>query len=200
MRSITGLWRWRGNPLCRPSDRREAWLALCAAVLIVVLAPLAGWLGAGATHDALLHTAHQQRNSRQLAWATAESSTRRAPLESDPESAAQHAEHQRVVAHWKGPDGSTHRGVVGMPHRVRAGHRFQVWTDTRGRLASRPMSPRAAASHSVLAGLAVGALTAAALEGGRRLAVRQVMRRRYARWDAEWQRIGPDWGRTGSNS
>ena len=62
------------------------------------------------------------------------------------------------------------------------------------------MSARTASSYAALAGLAAGAGAVGAMEAGRRLSVRQLLRRRYARWDEEWARIGPDWGRTGTNS
>lgn len=199
MRSIVGLWRWRGNPLCRRSDRREAWLALCAVVLIVVITPAVGWLGTSAAHDALLKNAKEQQRSRHQVWATAESVQTRAPLDTDPETAAQSPERHRVVAHWAAPDGSSHKSTVATKHHVQPGDRFRVWTDAEGRVVKRPMSPGTASSYAALAGLAAAVGAAAAAETGRRLTVRQLLRRRYARWDEEWARIGPDWGRTGSN-
>lgn len=200
MRSIAGLWRWRGNPLCRRSDRREAWLALCAVILTVVAAPLLGWLGASAAHGALLETVREQQRGRHQVWATVESVQTRAPLDSDPESAAQRPDRSAVVAHWSGPDGSNHKNSVAAQQRVQPGERFRLWTDEQGRAVNAPMSPRTASSYAALAGLAAGAAAVGAMETGRRLALRQLLRRRYARWDEEWARIGPDWGRTGSNS
>ena len=84
---------------------------------------------------------------------------------------------------------------------MQPGERFRIWTDEKGRVVTRPMSARTASSYAALAGLAVAAGGAVgAMEAGRRLTVRQLLRRRYAAWDAEWARIGPDWGRTGSNN
>jgi len=201
MRSVIGLWRWRDNPLCRRSDRREGWLTLCAVLLIAIGAPLVGMLGAGSAHDALLRNVREQQRTRHPVWATVESVQSRAPLDSDPESAGQHAGRRHVIAQWAGPDGSSHKNALGTQQRVRQpGDRFRIWTDARGHLVHRPLSARTASSHAALAGLAAGAAAAGLVEGGRRLAVRQLMRRRYARWDRDWQRIGPDWGRTGSNS
>ncbi|MGH3311801.1 MAG: Rv1733c family protein [Streptomyces sp.] len=200
MRSIVGLWRWRGNPLRRRSDSREGLLALGAVVLIVVGAPLVGWLGAGVAQDALLRSAHEERLTRHQVWARAESVRTREPLDADPESAGQHTGRRHVVALWAGPDGSSHRSTIGTERRVRQGDRFRLWTDERGRVAARPMTPRTASSYAALAGLALGATAAVGVEAGRRLTVRQLLRRRYALWDAEWDRIGPDWGRTGSTN
>ncbi|WP_314173550.1 Rv1733c family protein [Streptomyces winkii] len=200
MRAIVGLWRWRGNPLCRRSDRREAWLALGAMVLAVVLAPLAGWLGGSAAQGALLENAKEQQRRHHQVWATAESVQDRAPLDADPESASQQPDRRHVVAHWAGPDGSAHKSTVTTQHKVQPGERFRIWTDARGMPANRPMAPETALSYAALAGLVTAAGAAGAMEAGRRLTMRQLLRRRYAVWDAEWSRIGPDWGRTGSNS
>ncbi|MGP3988321.1 Rv1733c family protein [Streptomyces sp. 3N207] len=200
MRSVVGLWRWRGNPLCRRTDRREAWLTFWAALLIVLGTPLVGWGAAEAAHEALLHTAQEQRDQRQRIWATVEHVTVLPPLDSEREAAAGAPNRNRVTAHWTGPDGSRHTGVLVLRHPVEAGSRFPVWADMHGRLTSRPMSVRSADSYSLLAGLAGAACTAGVLEAGRRTAVRLLLRRRYARWDEEWGRIGPDWGRTGTSS
>lgn len=199
MRAIVGLWRWRGNPLCRRSDRREAWLALGAMILVVIVAPLVGWLGASVAHGSLLKTAEEHQRVRHHVWATAESVQDRAPLDSDPESASHH-DRRHVVAHWAGPDGSSHKNTVTTQNRVQPGERFRIWTDADGMVTSRPMSPQTASSYAALAGLAAGAGAVGTVEAGRRLAMRQLLRRRYALWDAEWSRIGPDWGRTGSNN
>src|SRR5690606_29315652 len=75
MRSIRGLWRWRGNPLCRRSDRQEAWLSLCAALLIAVGAPLAGWYGATLAQDSLRANAAEQQRERRLVSAIVEDTT-----------------------------------------------------------------------------------------------------------------------------
>ncbi|MFG3255200.1 hypothetical protein [Streptomyces sp. NPDC048172] len=201
MRTVVGLWRWRGNPLCRRTDRREAWLALWAALLIAVGAPAAGLLTAAATHDALLRTAREQQHERHRTWARAVDTTVRPGLRTDPASAAPGRDRGRVSVRWLGPaDGKPHTGSIAVHQRVRPGERFQVWTDGRGHLTARPMSARSASSHSLLAGLAAGAGAATVLELARRLAVREVMRRRYARWDEEWGRIGPDWGRAGTSN
>ncbi|MFF9559217.1 hypothetical protein ACF1DY_25795 [Streptomyces albus] len=201
MRTIVGLWRWRGNPLCRRTDRREAWLSLWAAVLMVLGAPLVGLWTEEATQSALLRAAAEQQGDRQRTWATVLHVTVRPPLDSETETAAGRQQNRNeVTARWAGPDGAPHTGTVVLRRPIRPGDRFSVWTDGRGRLTSRPMSARGAASHSLLAGLAAGAASVAVLEAARRVAVRLVLRRRYALWDEEWGRIGPDWGRAGSSS
>lgn len=200
MRSITGLWRWRRNPLCRRSDRREALLALCAALLIALGAPAAGLTGGLLAHEELLGAVREQQRERHATWATVQQLVMPRPgLGTDPDDPAADEKH-RVVAYWTGPDGATETGTTEAGHPVRPGDRFRVWTDDSGRITSRPLSETTASSQALLAGLVSAAATAAVVEAGRRLAVRQLLRRRYARWDAEWARIGPDWGRTGSSS
>ncbi|GEB48312.1 MULTISPECIES: hypothetical protein [Streptomyces] len=199
MRTIVGLWRWRGNPLCRRTDRGEAWLTLWATVLIVVGAPLAGLLTAQATHETLLRSAQEQQRERQRVWATAERVAVRPSFDnSDPESVSRRPTRARVTARWTAPDGRQHSATFTVRHHVRQGGRIPVWIDRAGRLTSRPMSTRGASSHALLAGAAVGACAGGGLEVARRLGVRLLLRRRYARWDEEWARIGPDWGRAGT--
>ncbi|MFI1203723.1 hypothetical protein ACH4VR_30545 [Streptomyces sp. NPDC020883] len=60
-----------------------------------------------------------------------------------------------------------------------------------------------ARTHAALAGVAgVAAATAVGwlVEGGRRLAVRRLMARRFRRWGAAWARAGQDWGRADAGS
>ncbi|WP_219636585.1 hypothetical protein [Streptomyces sp. AJS327] len=208
MRVITGLWRWRGNPLCRASDRHEAWLTCCAVLLVVVAAPLAGWFGAGQVRSALLADMREQRLERRVVAAVAEQVTQESPAkpedprdaESDYGSPDGQKPRLRVTASWPVPDGTRRSGTVTLHHVVHPGERFRMWTDSRGRPVGRPMEERSATSHAALAGVAITAAMVATVEAGRRLAVRNLLRGRYARWEAEWRRIGPDWGRTGSSN
>ncbi|MCT2591339.1 hypothetical protein LHJ74_15730 [Streptomyces sp. N2-109] len=201
MRAVAGLWRWRRNPLCRRSDRREAWLALWALLLILFVAPVVGMLSGVLTHEELLATVRAQRLERHAVWATAEQLTvPRRPLDSDTEDSAESEGRRGVIAYWSGPDGATRTGPADVGHEVRPGDRFRVWTNDDGELTSPPLSGATASSQAMLAGVVAAAATAAAVEIGRRLAVRQLLRRRYARWDDEWARIGPDSGRAGTNS
>nr|WP_206323812.1 hypothetical protein [Streptomyces sp. HNM0574] len=194
------MWRWRGNPLCRRTDRREAWVALWAALTMLLGAPLAGWCTAEVTREALVKTAHEQRAERQRVWATAEEIVILPPADTDPESATPEDRRSRVIARWAGPDGNVHKGAVRAGRDVQPGDRFMIWTDKRGKATSRPVSVRTAGAHAMLAGVAAAASAAALVEGARRLAVRGILRRRYAEWAAEWRRIGPDWGRTGTGN
>jgi hypothetical protein len=194
VRAISGLWRWRHNPLRRGTDLAEAWVGLLALLLILVAAPVIGSLTGTAAQDALQRSVREQHDSRRLVTATVLREVQRSPLDADPEASSGRAPRTRVVADWTAPDGTSRQGTVmaalETPHRG----------DLHGRTAARPLDPATATTHAVLAGTGAALLIAGLVEGGRRLAVWRMVRRRYARWDQAWDRAGPDWGRTGTGS
>ncbi|MCX5053227.1 MULTISPECIES: hypothetical protein [unclassified Streptomyces] len=201
MRTIGGLWRWRHNPLRRTSDLVEAWLTLVALLLILVAAPVIGSVVGTIAQDALQQSVRDQRAARHLVTATVVRKLDRSPLDTDPESTSSRDLRSRVLADWTAPDGSGHHGAalasLASPHR---GDHFRIWTDLHGQIVARPLDAATATTHAVLAGFGAAMLTAGAVEGGRRLIVWRMVRRRYARWDQAWDRAGPDWGRTGAGS
>ncbi|WP_318204912.1 hypothetical protein [Streptomyces sp. SCL15-4] len=201
MRALTGLWRWRRNPLRRATDLAEAWAALVALLLMAVAAPVTGWLVGTAAEDALQRSARQQQHARHLVTATVVRELGGALPEADPEPASARQSRSRVLAYWTGPDGSRRHGPVladlKSPHR---GDRFGLWTDPHGRATGRPLDSATATTHAALAGLGAALLTAALAETARRVTVWRLVRRRYARWDQAWDRAGPDWGKAGTGS
>ncbi|MEU3417312.1 MULTISPECIES: Rv1733c family protein [Streptomyces] len=200
MRAVTGLWRWRRNPLCRATDLAEAWVALVALVLITVVAPLTGALVGFVAEDSLQRAARMEQHTHHPVMATVVRPLGRAP-EGDPDSAGAHEARSRVLADWPAPDGSAHRGPVladlKSPH---AGDHFGLWTDPQGRITTRPLDSVTATAHAVLAGFGAALLTAGLVETARRLIVWRMVRRRYARWEQAWDRAGPDWGKAGTGS
>jgi hypothetical protein len=201
MRAISGLWRWRHNPLRRTTDLVEAWVALAALLLILVVAPLAGALVGGRAQGALQKSVREQRASRHLVTATVVRALDGSPLDADPESSTGRDTLTRVVADWTAPDGSVHRApVMANLDTPQPGDRFTIWTDRQGRTVARPLDSATAATHAVLAGFGAALTAAGLVEGGRRLIVWRMVRRRYARWDQAWDKAGPDWGRTGAGS
>ncbi|UXY25968.1 Rv1733c family protein [Streptomyces sp. HUAS TT20] len=201
MRAISGLWRWRRNPLRRTSDLAEAWVALLALLLIVVAAPVIGSLVGAVAQDALQQSVVDQHHSRHPVTATVVRKLDSARLEPDPDSTSAHDSRSRVLADWTAPDGTRNHGPVmsdlKSPHK---GDHFRLWTDSHGRIVARPLDSATATTHAVLAGFGAALLTAGVVESGRRLIVWRMVRRRYARWDQAWDRAGPDWGRTGTGS
>ncbi|WP_399881892.1 hypothetical protein ACGH7X_04615 [Streptomyces sp. BBFR51] len=201
MRAIRGLWRWRGNPLCRATDLAEAWTALTALLLIVSVAPLVGVLVGGVAQNALQRSVREQHEARHRVTATVVRALERSPLTVDPESSSGGDLRTRVLADWTAPDGSRHEGpvMVGIDD-PDSGDRFAIWTDARGRAVTRPLDSATATTHAVLAGFGTAVAAAALVEAARRIAVCRMVRRRYARLEQEWDRAGPDWGRTGAGS
>ncbi|MFD5268146.1 hypothetical protein [Streptomyces sp. NPDC058335] len=201
MRAIGGLWRWRHNPLRRATDLVEAWVALTALLLILLVAPVLGSLVGALAQDTLQQAVREQRHSRHQVTATVVRKLQGSLLEADPETASGRESRTRVLADWTAPDGTPHQGAVlaGLKSPRRGDH-FPLWTDTHGRLVARPLDSATATTHAVLAGFGAALLTAGLVEGVRRLVVRRMLRRRYARWDQAWDRAGPDWGRTGTGS
>ncbi|WP_432158540.1 Rv1733c family protein [Streptomyces sp. bgisy153] len=201
MRAIGGLRRWRHNPLCRTTDLVEAWTALTALLLILLLTPVAGVLTGKAAYAALQRSVREQHASRHEVAATVVRRTAESPFRADPDGGSGRGTRTRVLAEWSAPDGTLRRQPVltGIA-RPRAGDRFRIWTDRQGRVAARPLDSATATVHAVLAGFGAALLAAGAGEAARRTVVRCLMRRRYERWDQAWERAGPDWGRTGAGS
>lgn len=204
MQAISGIRRWRGNPVCRPTDRHEAWVALAALLMIFLGAPVLGWLGGSLTDDALQQSVRAQQAQRHLTPAVVvrkASGTSR--FAQDPESAVVTEDSSRtsVVAGWRAPDGTERTGKVSTTSAVtEPGTRIRIWTDERGLPATRPMDPATARTHAVLAGVGTALVAAGLTETARRLVVWRMMQRRYTRLDRAWAEVGPDWGRTGTGS
>jgi hypothetical protein len=201
VRAIGGLWRWRHNPLCRATDLAEAWVALAGLLLILFAAPLAGVLVGGAAQDSLQRSVREQHEARHRVTATVIRPLERSPLTIDPEGASGGNIRSRVLADWTAPDGSRHEATVTAGIATpRTGDHFAIWTDGQGRTVARPLDSATATTHAVLAGFGAALAAAALIETGRRVVVWRMVRLRYARWDREWDRAGPDWGRTGAGS
>ncbi|MET7641281.1 hypothetical protein [Streptomyces sp. NPDC005438] len=200
MRTITGLWRWRGNPLYRRGHRLEAAVTMTAVLLIVLASPLAGWAAATTARHSLDATIREQHRQRERVWATVDRPVRHPPVDTDPETSSRRDAHRRVLAQWTGPGGGQHSGVVEVDRRMRPGTKFSLWVDRRGEVAMPPLDRRTASSHVALSGVVAGIGTAGLIEGARRLLNRLLLRRRHDRWEKEWAKVGPDWGRMGRAS
>ncbi|MFG2631000.1 hypothetical protein [Streptomyces sp. NPDC048473] len=202
MRAVAGVWRWRRNPLRRATDRREAWVALVALLLMVLAAPSVGWVCGSFTDNALQKSVRAQQAQRHATTAVV---VRRAPgaphFATDPEVSSERSAQTSVVARWKAPDGTNRRGTVTTSsRRTDPGAEVEIWTDLDGRAALRPMDAPTAHTHAALAGLGAMLLAVGLVEGGRRLIVWRMVRGRYIRIDRAWAKAGPDWGRTGTGS
>lgn len=199
MRTITGLWHWRRNPLYRRTDRVEAWAALLCGALLLAGAPWVALTAGSATERSLLESAAAERSLRKQTDATVRRPLGRPAYDADPETAQ--ATRTQVLARWTAPDGTARTGrIVAPPGADGPGDRFRIWTDLNGTPTRPPMPPMMAQTHAWLAGIGAATVWAVLVEGVRRGVRWRIVRFRYACWDREWARVGPDWGRTGTGS
>ena len=151
MRAISGLWRWRHNPLRRTTDLVEAWVALVALLLIMVAAPVLGSLVGSVAQDALQQSVRDQHQARHLVTATVVRGLGRSALEPDPETSSGRDIRSRVLADWTAPDGTRQHGQVTAslksPH---VGDHFALWTDQHGRTVTRPLDSATATTHAAM--------------------------------------------------
>lgn len=198
---MTGVRRWRHNPLCRATDRCEAWVALAAFLLLTLAAPAVGWLCGARTDASLQAVVRAQRAERHPTTAVVVRRVAGARLTADPEMSGDHARRTAVVARWRAPDGTARTGEVTTAGRnAKPGSGVRIWTDRHGDPALRPMDAATARTHAVLAGFGAALLAALLIECGRRLILWRMTLRRHERIDRAWEAVGPDWGRTGTGS
>ncbi|MFF4486438.1 hypothetical protein ACFY0F_08055 [Streptomyces sp. NPDC001544] len=176
------LWRWRRNPLKRRADMMEAWLVLGVWLLTVLTGVLSGLAAAGSIEHGL---ARERAEWRPVVARV----TEKAPGK------ASSGDQVWAEVRWKAADGSSHTGQARVAPGSGAGAPVTVWTDPQGSLVTRPASASQAHLRAGLIGTLVG-VSAAAVPFVSGMALRgRLERRRMADWDAEWARLGPQWGR-----
>jgi hypothetical protein len=183
------LWRWRSNPLRRRSDVVEAWLLLAVWVLAVAAGAVVG----AATAHSVERNLNERRAERHAVSAVVAED---AP---DTVSTTTGTRGQAwVTVRWTAADGSPRTGTARVQPGTGSGATVRVWLDRHGNVVPAPLS----SGEAELQGIALG--TATAVGAGATVVflgwvVRgRLERRRLARWDMEWARIGPQWGhRTG---
>ncbi|MFI5689372.1 hypothetical protein [Streptomyces sp. NPDC051636] len=176
------LWRWRRNPLRRRADTMEAWLVLGAWLLTVLTGVLSGLVASGSVEHGLARERAEWRPA--VARVTA-----KMPGKANPD------ERVWATVRWTVADGSSHTGQARVAPGSKAGTPVTVWTDPQGHLVTRPASVSQAHLRAGLIGTLVG-VSAAAVPFVTGLTLRgRLERRRMAEWDAEWARLGPQWGR-----
>ncbi|MFI1760638.1 DUF3592 domain-containing protein [Streptomyces sp. NPDC020800] len=189
MRTQVRGWRWRGNPLRRRSDVVEAWTVLIVAVLLFVVAPLAGVAAGLHAHDQARTIAAAQRAERHRVRAVVLGSTpaHRPTVQGD-------REHPyRAQVRWTEPGRGTHTGTARVPAGSRAGDVVTVWFDARNRSVAPPPDDVAIWQHTVTVGVCAAGGAAAAVLLGHAVERRIAQRHRMAEWEREWARTGPKW-------
>ncbi|MFE9450327.1 hypothetical protein [Streptomyces sp. NPDC006739] len=183
------LWRWRRNPLKRRADKVEAWLVLGAWLLTVLAGVLAGLTAARSVEHGLA----RERATWQPAVARV---VGRAPGSPPAKTRASGGERVWAKVRWTVADGSAHTGQARVTPGSPAGSPVTVWTDPGGHLVTRPATASEAGLRATLIGGLVGLGAAAVPLVGGFLLRGRLERRRMDHWDAEWARLGPQWGRT----
>jgi len=182
------LWRWRRNPLRRPSDALEAWIVLAAWTLTV----LGGVLGGLAATQNVEHGLARERAE----WHTVPARlTENAPTTSAPGTPGSGGDMVWAKARWSAADGSARSGQARVFAGSSMGTTVMVWTDRHGRLVTKPATPSQARLRASLVGVLVGVSVAGVPFVGGRLARGRLERRRLDQWDEAWARIDPLWGR-----
>lgn len=180
------LWRWRRNPLRRRSDRLEAWVVLAAWTLTV--------LGGVVTGLVVSRSAENNLDRQRIEWRPVVAQL----TEDAPGSGtipASGTERVWAEVSWTTTDGSTRTGQARVAPASTVGTPVTVWTDTDGRMVTRPATESEVRLRSALIGALVGVTAAGVLFVGGRLVRGRLERRRMDQWDEEWERIGPLWGR-----
>ncbi|WP_030927042.1 hypothetical protein [Streptomyces sp. NRRL S-646] len=178
------FWRWRNNPLRRHSDVVEAWIVLATWIIALVGGLFAGIAADAAMQDSL--------------------AARRAAVHAVPAELTRNADRTAYVStdggdtvwgkvRWTAADGTTHTGLTRVDPSSTAGTSVTVWTDRRGELTPRPPTEGEARVQSALTGALAAAVTSCVALGCGRLTRHLLDRRRMRAWEAEWERVGPQW-------
>ncbi|XUL91717.1 Rv1733c family protein [Streptomyces galilaeus] len=180
----TRWWRLRPNPLRRRSYLVEAWLLLAASVLAVLAAAGTGLWTALAV-ERHIDTLRAERH--RVPAVLAEDAVRTVGT-------ADGSDSYRATVRWTAADGTRRTGLAHVDSSSKAGSTTYVWLNAEGRLVPTP----ATAVQARIEGAVLG-VWAAAGAGGAVLLVGRVLsgrleRRRLDQWDADWARVGPQWG------
>ncbi|MEV7687018.1 hypothetical protein ACFW1F_27890 [Streptomyces bungoensis] len=182
-------WRWRRNPLRRRADVVEAWTVLVVAVLLLVVAPLAGVAAGLHAHDRAQSVAVAERTERHRVPAVVVGNTpERLPVVQGDR------EHRyRAQVRWTEPGTGTRTALARVPAGTRPGDRVTVWFDGRGRSVAPPPGDVAVWQHTVTVGVCAAGGTALAVLLGHAVVRRIALRHRLGEWEREWARTGPRW-------
>ncbi|MEU6541379.1 hypothetical protein [Streptomyces sp. NPDC047000] len=177
-------WRWRSNPLRRPSDVREARIVLAAWTLTVV-----GGAALGAAAGYVVDATIEHDAAGRTPVAAVMTGTR-------PVLRGLSLGHVPAEVRWTDATGTVRTATTEVRTGTVPGDTVRVWADREGRLVAAPVDHAEATARGVLGGVWVaGATGLVALSCGR-VARLRVQRRATERWDAEWARADREWGST----
>ncbi|QNP68772.1 hypothetical protein IAG44_04380 [Streptomyces roseirectus] len=183
-------WRWRRNPLRRPSDVVENWTALALAVLLLVAAPLTGALAGVWAQREGRAVAERLRAERHQVRAEV---VGRVP--DTPAAASGREQSYRVAVRWSTPDGQFRTTTAPVPAGTRSGDRVDVWLDARGRGVRPPPSGAMVWQQTLSVAFCAAGATAGVVVVGYVVFRRTALRHRLAEWERDWARTEPLWTR-----
>ncbi|MFI9600213.1 hypothetical protein ACIHCX_10085 [Streptomyces sp. NPDC052043] len=181
------LWRWRRNPMRRREDVIEGWVLLATWAVVVVGAPLTGVVVGQATADGLAR--------QQVERHTATAVLVRTERPHGGVAVASPGDRVMGTVRWTAPDGTRHEDRTAVASTLATGDRIVVWTDPHHRVTPPPLTPSEAAAQAAATGAMVSLALAGAAGGGWCAARAALDRRRARAWEAEWRKVGPQWGR-----
>ncbi|WP_069814035.1 Rv1733c family protein [Streptomyces sp. TP-A0874] len=176
-----------GNPLRRRSDRLESWFGVFLLLVLLVALPVLSLRVGFAVHASEMRVVHSESAERHQVNArlTADASA----TTHDKEAASS----QKAPVRWSEKDGTKRLGTARVAPGSNEGSTVRIWVDHRGSVTSPPTTSTAAVGAGWMAGAMTGAAIGTSVLASR-LAVRYVLnRRRYARWEAEWASLEPQW-------
>ncbi|WP_072691136.1 Rv1733c family protein [Rhodococcus marinonascens] len=169
----------RDNPLLRRSDRIERRLTIVLVLLAFVMLPLAVVAGAR-TIDSQTDLAQQQ--AAQYSTATATTLAAASSVSATSQFATPVV--YTAPAEWAwGAD--VRQGNIAVDPATSSGTHEQIWVDTDGNLATKPMSPGSARVAGVTAGLFTWFAVMTIGSSGFAISRTLLNRARYAQWDRE---------------
>lgn len=178
----------RPGRLVRPVDRVELALLIAAALIGLLVLPVALMLGSN-TYTAQSQLAEQQSNTRHLVSATLLADV---PITSEGGETGT-ATTSAVRATWRTPDGGTRVGLVSAEEGTRAGSAIPVWLDPEGNPVLRPLTPMDAIVSAITVTVIAWAVALALLAGLFLLARVCLDRCRSLAWQRQWAEIEPEW-------
>lgn len=185
-RLIRGL-RPDRNPLRRPSDRAETAIIAGLLLAFAVGAPFTAATAANWTRAASLREAQAQQAAwHQVPAVLLKDASPDSYLEYGPSTAS-------VLARWTAPDGARRTGIIDAPSGTRAGTTVSIWTDQSGKLTGPPLQPAQVNDRAALAVTLAPLILAILVLAAWKLTRRELYRRRFAAWDADWRATGPRW-------
>ncbi|GAA0425057.1 hypothetical protein [Streptomyces luteireticuli] len=173
------------NPLRRRSDRCQSWLTACLLLLLCLALATVPVLVAREVHASKMRELHAQSahkhriSARVLADASDTSSTGSGM--------------QRAFVRWTDATGAARTGAADVPEGSAEGTTVTVWLDGRGKPVKPPMQRDEAMAAGWFAACMTGMGLVMVFFAVRAVFVRALNRRRYARWQAEWEAVEPRW-------